>query len=122
MRKAFCKTLLCILFSGSFFSFFSQTPGASSKPLTVYIFLSESCPICQSYTLRLKELYEKYNEKGVKFVGLFPNYYADPDSVAAFKKTYTIPFDLLIDKTGELAKHFNAGITPQVFIETTEHK
>ena len=122
MRKVLSKTLLYILFSGSSFTLYPQTKDRGAAPLTVYIFLSESCPICQSYTLPLKELHKKYKETNVKFVGLFPNYYSEADSIAAFKIRYDIPFDLLVDKNGEQAKRFNATITPQVFVESWEHK
>ena len=86
------------------------------QPLTVYIFLSESCPICQSYTLTLKDLYKKYKDRSVNFIGLFPNYYADADSIAAFKKTYSIPFPLAVDSSAVLAKKLQATITPEVFV------
>jgi len=97
------------------------TQKSPPKETTVYIFLSETCPICQSYTLTLKELYTKYSNKSVKFIGVFPNYYADLDSIQAFKNKYIIPFDLIIDKNAELTKRFGATITPEVFIENEEH-
>lgn len=93
------------------------TQNGSNKKATVYIFLSETCPICQSYTVSLRELNKKYYSKGVEFVGIFPNYDADMDSINLFKKKYRVPFELRIDKKGELAKHFSASITPEVFVE-----
>ena len=92
------------------------------KETTVYVFLSETCPICQSYTLTLKELYKKYSNKNVEFVGVFPNYYADLDSIATFKEKYSIPFELIIDKDSKLTKHFKASITPEVFVESAGGK
>lgn len=107
-------TLIVVLASG-----FTQK--STSKETTVYIFLSETCPICQSYTLTLKELYQKYNSK-IKFVGVFPNYYADSDSIFAFKEKYSMPFELIMDKDSKLTKHFKASITPEVFVETESGK
>lgn len=100
-----------------FSSFVISQKNPSTKETTVYIFLSETCPICQSYTLTLKELYKKYNSK-IEFIGVFPNYYTDLDSILAFKEKYSIPFELIMDKDSKLTKHFKASITPEVFVET----
>jgi thiol-disulfide isomerase/thioredoxin len=101
-----------------FTSVFSQdktNPPASSK-IIVYIFLSETCPICQSYTLTLKELYSKYHNQQVEFVGVFPNYYSDRKSIEEFQKKYSVPFKVITDKDGVLAKKLKASITPEVFV------
>lgn len=119
MRNISFKTvfILSILILG--LSGFTQK--STPKDTTVYIFLSETCPICQNYTLTLKELYQKYNSK-IEFIGVFPNYYADSDSMLAFKEKYSIPFELIIDKDSKLTKHFKASITPEVFVETENGK
>lgn len=115
------KTLLAILFAILNLSSFSQKPTAA-KPITVYVFLSETCPICQSYTLTLKNLYKEYSSKNVRFVGVFPNYYSTQKSIDEFRKTYSIPFELVPDKKWTLTAHFNAAITPEVFVETADKK
>ena len=94
----------------------SFTTKITTQDTTVYAFLSETCPICQSYTLTLKQLDTKYKSKHIRIVGVFPNYYSTQKSLAEFKKKYAIPFVLLLDKNGEIAKHFNASITPEVFV------
>lgn len=87
------------------------------KSATVFVFLSETCPICQSYTLPLKEIYKKYEEKNVSLIGVFPNYYVNQQDIDAFKKTYSIPFDLVLDNNGVLCKKLKATITLEVFVE-----
>ena len=109
------KTKLLLLLVVLTQSLFSQN-SAKSKA-TVYIFLSEVCPICQSYTLPLKKLYETYKDKGIRFVGLFPNEGVSKKDMNSFRKTYDIPFDLELDENGVLAKKFHATITPEVFVE-----
>ena len=111
------KFLILSLITCVFFSF--QSP---AKKTTVYVFLSETCPICQSYTLTLKELYSKYNTKNIQFVGVFPNYYSDLQSLNEFKTKYSIPFGLTLDADGKLTKHFKATITPEVFVESGDGK
>jgi peroxiredoxin len=121
MQESRIKILIVAFFIGISIPLFSQNK-ITHKPITVYVFLSETCPICQSYTLTLKKLHKKYSKQNVTFIGVFPNYYADADSIAAFKKKYTIPFDLAIDKNAELTNTFGAIITPEVFVETADHQ
>jgi peroxiredoxin len=84
-------------------------------PVTVFVFLSGSCPICQSYTLPLKALYKKYHP-AAEFVGVFPNDGVSAEDLEAFKKTYAIPFKLLTDSGHVLTKQFKATVTPEVFV------
>ena len=89
---------------------------------TVYVFLSENCPICGSYTLTLKELYTKYHSDSLSFVGVFPNYYASTEGINEFKKKYSIPFELIRDSLSAITAHFKAEITPEVFVENCSGK
>ncbi len=93
-----------------------------SEQLKVYVFLSETCPICQSYTLTLKTLAEKYSRENVVFLLVFPNYYSGTDSVNAFIKKYNLPFFSIVNKAKELAKELNATITPEVFVQDAKGK
>ncbi len=101
---------------------FVPPPKTITQDTTVYVFLSENCPICQSYTLTLKQLDTKYKSKHIRIIGVFPNYYSTQETIDEFKKKYAIPFDLVIDKKGELTKHFKASITPEVFVESPAKK
>lgn len=109
------KTKFVLLFFVVAQQLFSQNKIVNRA--TVYIFLSEVCPICQSYTLPLKKLHETYKDKGIRFVGLFPNDGVSKKDINVFRKTYDIPFDLELDEGGVLAKKFHATITPEVFVE-----
>lgn len=104
---------------------FSLNPcKAQTESLTVYIFLSETCPICQNQTLTLKELYKNYKDKGVLFVGIFPNQEnSTEETIQKFAKKYKIPFELKKDENQILTKEFAATVTPQVFlVKTNTHK
>ena len=119
MQDVRIKIFIVLLSAAFTASSFIPEPNPS-KPVTVYIFLSESCPICQSYTVTLKELYKKYHPKNINFIGVFPNYDSHPDSIKAFRKKYSIPFGLVADKKSALTSHFKAAITPEVFVENAE--
>lgn len=90
---------------------------AQSDSLEIYIFMSETCPICQNQTLTLKELYKTYGNKGISFIGIFPNTAISNDSsILSFAKKYKLPFTLQLDKEQTLTKKFSAVITPQAFL------
>jgi thiol-disulfide isomerase/thioredoxin len=109
IRKGLSLILL-LFFTGAF----AQNKTNNPSKTVAYIFLSETCPICQSYTLTLKELSAKY--PSVEFIGIFPNYYSNHEDIEEFKKKYSIPFTLMLDKNGALSKKLNAAITPEVFV------
>jgi thiol-disulfide isomerase/thioredoxin len=114
------KTAITLFIFSIQLSVISQTKTVA--PVTVFVFLSETCPICQSYTLPLKELYKKYHVKQVSFIGVFPNQEITQEEIADFKKKYAIPFKLMADTGRLMVMKFNATITPEVFVETTEQQ
>ena len=90
---------------------------AFSKNLTVYIFLSETCPICQSVTTELKKLHTQYLSDNIRFVGVFPDKFNSSEaSRKAYAKKYGISFDLQADSAYQLTSRFKATITPEVVI------
>ena len=118
MKKSGIRILVVALILIISANIFSQNKKIiPSKQITVYVFLSETCPICQSYTLTLKEFYKHYSEMNVHFVGVFPNYFSSQKGIEEFKTKYSIPFECIMDKGGQLTKHFQATITPEVFVE-----
>ena len=90
---------------------------ANHDSLTVYIFLSETCPICQNQTYSLRELYKEFGEKHIGFVGVFPNQeFSTNESIVKFGKKYRLPFPLIKDDNQVLTQKLNATITPQVIV------
>ena len=84
--------------------------------IVVYIFLHESCIICQYYTLPLKKLHEKYKNKNLQFVGLFPNFSSKPDKIKQFKKKFQISFELETDYFHTKKEKFGVTVTPEVIV------
>lgn len=107
-----------ILIPLSITGIFGQKMGENR--LKAYVFLSDECPMCQGYAPVLNQLAADYKVKGVDFIGVFPNYYATDSSILAFKTEYNITFTTVKDSAFQLTNHFNASITPQVFLENTE--
>ena len=95
------------------------TEGSAQKKdsISVYIFLSETCPICQSSTLAVKSIYGEYHDKGISFIGLFPSQNMSTDETRQkFAKKYQIPFALSADKDQRMTKRLSVSITPEVVV------
>jgi peroxiredoxin len=102
--------LIAILACSVFFS-------RAADSISVYVFLSETCPICQNQTLTLRQLYDQFSAKGIAFTGLFPNTeYSTNESIQKFRKKYKIEFETRKDEGQRMTKKFSATITPQVFV------
>ena len=83
---------------------------------TVYVFLADTCPISQAATLPLRALHGQYAAQGFRFVGVFPARETTPAALAAFAKTYQVPFPLQADPGHKLTKQWKALVTPEVVV------
>ncbi|MCB2379698.1 redoxin domain-containing protein [Hymenobacter sp. BT635] len=95
----------------------------ASKPApkaTVYVFLSDTCPICQTATLTLRQLHAAYAPQGVQFVGVFPDQELRPADLILFGKQYKLPFPLRLDEHQILTRRFQARITPEVVVTAAD--
>lgn len=89
----------------------------AADSIAVYIFLSETCPICQNQTLTLRQIHEDYSGKGVSFYGVFPNQeFSSNESIQKFGRKYKLNFELKKDEEQKLTKQFSASVTPEVVV------
>lgn len=88
---------------------------AHDKPLTLFVFLSPECPVCQNYTKTMKELQQQYN-KQVEIYGIIPGKAYSVKEVAAFEKKYQTGLTILIDEKQALTKYLEATVTPQAIL------
>ncbi len=82
----------------------------------VFIFISPECPLCQSYSLTLKQLYSTYKKNGVAFIGIIPGNDFTPAQVKEYQTTYGITFPLYYDYQLKFVHFFQASVTPEVFL------
>ena len=94
----------------------------ASGQYTVKIFYSETCPICQYYTLTINELSKNYNPQLVEFELIFPGKLSDKKSIAAFVEKYQIHVKTKLDKRQKLAKRYGASVVPQCFVFDEKNK
>lgn len=86
----------------------------------VYVFVSPECPLCQSYSLTLRNIYDQYYRKGVEMIGIVPGTDFTNAQIAAYIKEYKIPFTILKDEQLKLVQHYGATITPEVVVTDTK--
>jgi thiol-disulfide isomerase/thioredoxin len=82
---------------------------------TTLWFISPECPLCQNYTLTIKNIKKKYGNS-VRVIGIVSGKYFSIKEVEQFKKDYNIELDVYFDYDKKLAKYLGASITPEVFV------
>lgn len=120
------KLLLCLLFAnlvvqaqtiGLYTLDNSQTDESNIRnhQPTVYFFLSPECPLCQSYSLTIRNLVETYSKKGIQFIGIVPGSDYSNATIKQFARKYQMPIRIYTDPTFAFTKHLKATITPEAF-------
>jgi peroxiredoxin len=100
---------------------FTNCLNAQSDSLSVLVFLSPTCPICQNQTFYLKELQAEFQGKEVSFKGIFPNIGEEQMAdLKMFAQKYEIDFPVILDPELQLTNHLGASITPTVFLLKTK--
>jgi thiol-disulfide isomerase/thioredoxin len=107
MKRAYLAIIFSLFFSDLY---------AKTDSLTVYVFMSEDCPVCQNQTLPLRKLYAKFKNKGVGFVAVFSNPSSADSTILSFRATYDLQFRAIFDANQQIAKRLKAQITPEVVV------
>lgn len=88
----------------------------------VYFFLSPECPLCQSYSLTIQQLYAEFSKQGIEMVGIVPGTDFSTATIAAYHKRYNIPITLYTDEQLVLVKKYKVTITPEVIVLDQNNK
>jgi peroxiredoxin len=86
-------------------------PMVGEAPFTVIEFFSAHCPCQRAHDARLRELFETYSPRGVKFLAIDSEDGASPERVAKESHARNYPFPLLADPKGTSAQAFGAIIS-----------
>ncbi|MCC7174567.1 MAG: redoxin domain-containing protein [Bryobacterales bacterium] len=84
--------------------------------LTVLMFVATQCPVSNAYNERMKELYNDYSPRGVKFVAVNANNTEPAAEVAAHAAKHGFGFTVYKDEGNQVADRFGAQVTPEVFL------
>lgn len=89
-------------------------PLVPKSDFKIYIFVAETCPICQYYTKKIKTIEKDF---GHETVLVFPNKLSNEESIEKYKRKYKIEeFEHIIDSEHLWVKKFDAMVTPEVFV------
>ena len=99
------------------FNFVSSQKKINNR-LTVYFFISTSCPISQQYTKEIIRLKEQFRDQGVNIVTVFPNdgKKSIKKEIMDFNNTYGLSTSFIDDKYFKLTKKLKATVTPEAFL------
>lgn len=86
---------------------------------TVLFFLSPECPLCESYSLNIRNLIAQYASKDINFLAIIPGKEYSSEQVIRFRNKYQLKsLKFLFDPKYQLCEALGATITPEVFVLT----
>lgn len=88
--------------------------------LTVFLFLSPECPLCENYSATLKTLRSEFDEEQVAFVGIFSGEWYSKEEITTFLARYQPPVTPILDPTYQLQQLFSATVTPEAVVTNDE--
>lgn len=83
--------------------------------LSVYVFFSTSCPICQYYTKEINELFDTLVPLGIKIKIFFPKTF-ETSEIESFIKDYNLKAPCFIDRKNQLIRQYHITTTPQIIL------
>ncbi|KAN0021502.1 hypothetical protein ACTFIU_010102 [Dictyostelium citrinum] len=75
----------------------------NKKPIVLYFYGKDGTPVCTKEACEFRDRYEKFVDAGVDVIGISCD---DSDSHSKFSQKYKLPFTLLSDKDGKIAKSY----------------
>lgn len=91
--------------------------GLQGKPVLV-TFWATDCENCLKEIPVLLDLYSRYHAQGLEIIGVSMSY-DPPNHVVEFNKQHSLPYPIVLDIDGTIAKAFeNTRLTPTTFLLT----
>ena len=92
---------------------------SSQRGNPVIIFFGTTwCPACRGEMPFFKDLYDKYAQRGLKFIYIDIN--ESKERVARFAKTNSFPYLVLVDEDGSVASEYSIIGVPTLFLVDKE--
>ncbi len=91
-------------------------PGTPDRRAVLFLFLSTRCPVSNSYAPRLRALDRDYSARGVAIFGVNANRGESLAAVVRQAKERDLPFAMVKDAGGALARRFGATVTPEAVL------
>ncbi len=90
--------------------------------VTVFYFLSPTCPLSENYTLQINELNERYRDSSIHFFAVIPGEDYTQKELDIYLDTYLLTIPVLLDSHKDLTKKLGATITPETFLLDNSEK
>jgi len=87
-----------------------------NKDVLVVAFIGTECPLAKLYAPRLASLQQELDKKRVAFIAIDSNQQDSLQEIAAYAKRHELKFPVLKDVGNQVADHFGAIRTPEVFV------
>lgn len=97
-----------------------QLSAQKASPLHAIFFLSPECPLCENYSLTLRNLREQFPEEEVAFWGIFSGTYYSAERIQTYLDTYQPAVHPLLDKQYQFQQALKAEVTPEVVLLDAE--
>jgi hypothetical protein len=85
-------------------------------PATVLVFTRDDCPISNRYAPELARLHDELSPRGVRFLRVYPDPDATPETMTAHGERFSYPFDAVADPDHRLVAAVGATITPEAAV------
>lgn len=79
------------------------------KPVLLYFYPKDDTPGCTQEACTIRDRYAEFQKAGIVVLGISAQ---DEKSHKKFREKYQLPFDLLVDRDGEVAKKFGVSRIP----------
>lgn len=86
----------------------------------VLMFVSVQCPVSNAYNSRMANIYEKYKNKNITFLGINSNKTESIESVKEHAQKQDLDFPILKDEKNIIADELEASVTPEIYILTPD--
>jgi peroxiredoxin len=100
----------------------SPAEKANNSEALVILYLSPECPLCQNYSVPLGKTIEKYKKNDVAFLGVVSGSFYSKETIRKYKVKYDMDLAIILDPEFELAKKYEAEITPEAHLLSKEGK
>lgn len=87
------------------------------KPILVYFYPKDDTPGCTKEACLLRDYYDQFAKAGAVILGVSRQ---DAQSHQKFRKKHNLPFDLLVDEDGQVAKAMGIELYPVVGLHKRE--
>lgn len=76
----------------------------AGKPVVIYFYPKDDTPGCTKQACSFRDSYSEYQDKNIVVLGVSMD---DETSHKAFKEKFSLPFPLIVDTDGSIAKAFD---------------